>query len=196
MATIFPDRDIFDIESYNEDVITVSGTFTIPDEEMLESKIDIGFKAKIDNWSIDKDNKVITLNDLKTTGKPVETFGGQHLKSIEVIGPFEIVPKTVFEEGSFQKFHYYRQMAMYAFILWKYCEKQYGVKASDGWKMNVNMVVIESNAPHNCRVFRVSKRWIDYGKSEFLELSKRVAYHRMFGFDKHIDFSNDIFANL
>ena len=50
---------------------------------------------KADNWTIDKDNKIITLNDLKTTGHLLEQF----------------------MNGSFWNFHYHRQMGMYLWML-------------------------------------------------------------------------------
>lgn len=56
---------------------------------------------KADNWTIDKDNKIITLNDLKTTGHLLEQF----------------------MNGSFWNFHYHRQMGMYLWMLLQFCKK-------------------------------------------------------------------------
>ena len=47
----------------------------------------------------------MTLNDLKTSGKPAKYFMGNFVKFPD--------GTTVWYDGSFQKYHYYRQMGEY-----------------------------------------------------------------------------------
>lgn len=126
------------------------------------------FKMKADNWTIDFENKVITLNDLKTTGKSVNSF--------------------MHEEGSFNHYRYARQMAVYSEILYWYCMRKYGVSKEAGWKVNANMLVVET-IPHNwSRSFYVSGAQMREGHKQLRELLCRVAYCEMFGYDKEIEF--------
>ena len=69
--------------------------------------VKLKLKAKADNRTIDEENKVLTLNDLKTTSKPIGMFMRK-------------------QDGSFTKYHYSRQFAFYKFMLETYCMKEYG----------------------------------------------------------------------
>lgn len=169
-----------DVLSFNEDVMTLDFYANIDNGEGDVLSDRYVLKCKIDNWSIDVANKVLTLNDLKTTGSPVNTFGGF---TYEVAGPKG--PYKRFEKGSFQKFHYHRQMAMYGFILKKYAEKVYGFDSS--WTFNINMLVVETNTPFMSHVFAVGDNSLISGMFEFETLLKRLAFHKKFGFDKFID---------
>lgn len=96
-------------------------------------------KIKIDNWTLDLKNKRVVLNDLKTTGVGLQNF---------VDGYWEFYPTAtedikIFHPGSFQKYKYYRQLAMYAKVLSLYVEKEYGFKPI----MDVNIVAVETKEP-------------------------------------------------
>lgn len=97
------------IESHNEDALFIDFIVTYKKKHCVT----LPFKLKADNWTIDYDNKVITLNDLKTTGKPVNWF----------MNP---------EYGSMNKYHYYRQMGIYSAVLWYYCQQNFGVCKNTG----------------------------------------------------------------
>jgi hypothetical protein len=170
MKTLFPNNDILDIHTYTEDVITMDVELTVG-----KDVVPISLKGKVDNFSVDFDSKQLIINDLKTTGKPVENFMGYnyHDTSYE---------NGIFVDGSFQRFHYNRQMAMYGWMLWNYSKLHYEVDKS--WNANVNMVVVESQAPHGVKVYKINKEWISKGYQEFLSLIKRVAWHKVNGFDK------------
>lgn len=173
------------IESYNEDVMTMDFVATIPtefDADIFDDDvINLRMKAKIDNWSIDFDNKILTLNDLKTTGKPLNTFPGIAYQTTGMDGQVY----TNFQKGSFQNYHYHRQMAMYAFILKNYAIQEYGI--DDSWKLKINMLVVETNKPYMSHAFGVGSKWIKTGYYEFINLLKRVAYHKMNGFDRFVE---------
>lgn len=61
-------------------------------------KVTLPFKGKADNIIIDHEQKMIYLNDVKTTSKPCECFMG---------GLYE----GNWYNGSFEKLHYYRQFS-------------------------------------------------------------------------------------
>lgn len=153
------------IDSYNEDALFIDFLVTYKKKHCVTLK----FKMKADNWTIDHDAKVITLNDLKTTGKPVGWF---------------MAP----EYGSMVKYHYNRQMAAYSSILWYYCQQQFGVCKNTGWKMKCNMLVVETLPPYDSRCYFVSQTQLKQGMEEFNQLLKRVAYHEMFGYEDEIKF--------
>lgn len=151
-----------EIESYNEEAFFINLNCKYKDKE-CELKI----KMKADNWTIDKENKIITLNDLKTTGHSVNTFMN--------------------EDGSFYKFSYYRQFALYLWILLQYCKQQYGYNKKD-WIYKCNVIVVETIGFNQVDIFSIAKDILDYGRIEFCKLLKMVAYCEMFGYDDNIEF--------
>jgi len=175
----FENNPFAEIYSFKEDVITieVEVEVTVGGDEVMT--IVLPLKAKLDDWSIDLDEKIITLNDLKTTGKPVKYFPGARDNSYYQDANGNTQIEKVFYPGSFQNYHYPRQMGMYGWMLWKYCQHEY--KMDSTWKMRSNMIVVETNDPYNSQVFKVDKCWIDYGYSEFTKLVKMVAYYKLFG---------------
>ena len=67
------------LEAYNEDALFIDII-----GEYNNSKCILKLKMKADNWTIDKDNKIITLNDLKTTGHLLEQFmNGSYFNSVK-----------------------------------------------------------------------------------------------------------------
>lgn len=126
------------------------------------------FKMKADNWTIDKDSKIITLNDLKTTGKSVQCF--------------------MREDGSFNHYDYSRQMAAYSLILWYYCMKYYGACMNGEWQLKANMLVVETIPNFWSKAYVVNPSQLTAGKRKLKELLCRVAYCEMFGYDKEIEF--------
>lgn len=108
-SLILPNTEFANILSFNEDVVVMEAEGIVPNE-LFEDVILFKLKAKLDNWSIDFDNKIITLNDLKTTSSAVQNFGGRMANV-----PIDLQGTTVqqFIPGSFQKYHYPRQMAKF-----------------------------------------------------------------------------------
>lgn len=153
------------IESHNEDALFIDFIVTYKKKHCVT----LPFKLKADNWTIDYDNKIITLNDLKTTGKPVNWF----------MNP---------EYGSMNKYHYYRQMGIYSAILWYYCQQNFGVCKNTGWNLKANMLVVETLPPYDAKCFYVSKGQLKQGIDEFNQLMKRVAYYEMFGYESEVNF--------
>jgi len=168
-------------ESFNEDVIICEA---IIHDTLTNDSIQVSLKSKIDNWTIDHINKIVTLNDLKTTGKGVQDFAGREVTSYHTING-EITKETYFSKGSFQSYHYYRQMYMYGLMLFEYCKDQLGV--DNTYKLKVNMIVVETSKPHTSQVFSVGKNWMKIGKDEFQSLLGRIKWHKQNGFDKLMD---------
>lgn len=127
------------------------------------------FKMKADNWTIDPDTKLITLNDLKTTSHPVQNF-----------------MKT--DIGSFVHYSYGRQMAAYGQILINYALKKYGASIMDGWKFEANMLVVETIPNYWSRAYKVNPSQLTEGRKMLNDLLCRVAYCQIFGWDKEIEF--------
>lgn len=111
-------------------------------------------KGKLDNFTIDTETNEVVLNDLKTTGHWLIDFG-----------------------DSFKKYHYNRQMAMYAWMLRSYVEKQYNMKPSS---LMANMLLVCTVPDFRAGVFRVTNGEIRKGFLEFKDLLQRVAYCELY----------------
>ena len=145
-------KDLFGdpILSYNEDAFFVDINAVYNGQTCV-----LKLKMKADNWTIDLENKIITLNDLKTTGHLISQFMGSN--------------------GSFEKFCYPRQFAYYIWILLCYCEKEYGYNPEE-WTVKCNVIVVETTANNSTAVFPVRKDLLEQGRKEFCKLLKMVAY--------------------
>lgn len=122
----------------------------------------IKLKGKLDNFTIDVENQVITLNDLKTSGKPVKFFMGNWVKEISETNE----ENKRWYNGSFQSYHYYRQMAMYLFLLKHAVLQYYGFD----FKVEANMLVVETTPNYKSAVYKVHNKYIEAGLKEFKEL--------------------------
>lgn len=111
-------------------------------------------KGKLDNFTIDIETNEVVLNDLKTTGHWLIDFG-----------------------DSFKKYHYNRQMAMYAWMLRSYVQKQYNMKPSS---LMANMLLVCTVPDYRAGVFRVTNGEIRKGFLEFKDLLQRVAYCELY----------------
>lgn len=137
------------------------------------SVVILPFKLKIDNYSVDDDYDIITLNDLKTTSHDVQYFMGAKRFNEET-------NKLEGFLGSFQKFHYCRQLAAYLLVL----QALYGEK----YKYKVNILAITSKYPYNTRVCPISNAYIQKGLVEFKDLICRVAFYTKFGFNTFLNY--------
>lgn len=149
--------DIFGdpIESYNEDAFFMDFIATHGDNEYR-----LKLKLKIDNWSIDVNDKKVTLNDLKTTSKNVSEFMG----------------------SSFLKLAYYQQFALYLYVLLKYCEKEY-LYNKDEWSYDCNVLVVGTRGDCETEVYKVFDAHLKDGNRKFCKLLKMVAYCEMYGYN-------------
>lgn len=148
------------IESYNEDAlfIDIIGKYK-------EFNCILKLKMKADNWTIDLDNKIITLNDLKTTGHLLEQF----------------------MTGSFWNFHYHRQLGMYLWILLQYCKRKYGYTPND-WTFKANIIAVETIGENRATVFNINSEILNAGRLEFCRLLKMIAYCEINGYSDDVTF--------
>jgi len=146
-------------ETFNEYAILAEVDVTI-DDVVVRLKI----KAKLDNFTADHELKVLTLNDLKTTGKPLSFFMGNYVK-------LEGLDKKVWYDGSFQTYHYGRQMGAYLWLLNCVMHFKYNLDYS----LRVNMLVVETSGAFNSGVYPVTKKQVLQGLEEFKKLLILVA---------------------
>ena len=152
------------IESHFEDAFFMNFIVTYKGKQCAY----IPFKMKADNWTIDFENKILTLNDLKSTSHSVQTF--------------------MRENGSWLNFNYARQMYAYSFVLWFFCIYNCGVSKHTGWRLNTNMLVVETIPNYWSRSFYVTDEQLREGKRMFDNLLKRVGYYEIFGYDEEVEF--------
>jgi hypothetical protein len=160
------------ILTFDEDVIVMDVIARFKDT-VDKDEITLKIKGKIDNWSIDLVNNIITMNDLKTTGKALQFFPGRWQED-----KYE-ENKMFFVEGSFQKYHYNRQLAFYMAMLLAYCNKEHGERE---WELRINIVAVETIYPFRCQVFKIGEETLGKGMTEYNALLKRVAYHTKYSY--------------
>lgn len=176
-----------DGESYCEDVLVADLKVSFPlnfnddNSEIVETIVKI--KIKIDNWTINHQTKRFALNDLKTTGKPLQYFMGFEKTEAGFMGK----EQKTFVKGSFHKFHYTRQMAMYGWLLDQYIKQEFG----EGYYGPARMLVVETIGGFNSISFSVSSGDIKAGYFEFLDLIKCAAYHQVKGYENILEFENN-----
>lgn len=130
--------------SANEQTILLDIQVDIPG---YDSKI-FKLKSKLDNFTIDKEENIITVNDLKTTSKLVKEFNPEY-------------------------FHYQREIGMYSFML-KLCAKKFFNVENPTIKGN--FLVVSTVPDYNTIVYAMTPKMFKQGFEEFRYLLKTVAY--------------------
>ena len=133
--------------SLNEGALFID--FKATDTETGKSII-LRVKGKLDNFTIDEGSEELVLNDLKTTGHLLKEFA-----------------------GSFNKFHYSRQMAIYILMLIAYAKKYHNIHKPK--KVTANMLVVSTVPDYYSGVYKVSREQIEEGFREFIKLLKLAA---------------------
>lgn len=136
----------------NEKTILLDVEAVAPDKEPIILRL----KSKLDNYSIDKEANTITVNDVKTTSKPISFF-----------------------KSAFNKYHYYRELGMYTWLLSMCAQKFYQLKKPT---IESNCLVIETFPSYNACVYNVTKNDLQRGFNELKTLLKLVAYYKYNGF--------------
>lgn len=106
-------------------------------------------KGKLDNFTIDLETNSVVLNDLKTTGHYISKFN-----------------------ESYEKYHYYRQMALYLWMLQLYVKNDYNIDINS---LTANMLLVSTIPEYKAGIYKVSKNDINKGFKELSDLLKRVA---------------------
>lgn len=149
---LHPKGVLEDPKSFNENVILVDVKVEVDDKEPIILKL----KSKLDNFTLDLESNVATVNDLKTSGSMLNVFN-----------------------ESFEKYHYYREMGMYCWMLSNYVNKEYGL---DSITLKSNCLVVSTIPNFYTKVYTVSKKELMKGLNEFRYLLKLVAYYTVYGY--------------
>lgn len=117
------------------------------------------FKAKLDNFTVDLENNIVTLNDLKTTRNIKSFFEGYEFYKED--GTHVVV------SPSFVNYNYYRQCGVY---LWLLQHVMRDLHPNIKFTYNCNILAVQSIPDYESKIFKVSKKWIDKGLEEFKKL--------------------------
>lgn len=77
-----------------------------------------------------------------------------------------------FVEGSFQHYHYYRQLGMYYWMLLSYLNSENYVVS----KSYLNIISVQTIPNYSTVVFRIPNKWFVKGLKEFKTLLSYAAY--------------------
>ena len=128
----------------NERTILMDIEMKVPDYEPRIYHL----KAKLDNFSIDSEEKIITVNDLKTTSRLAVQF-----------------------DPTF--FSYQREIAFYSYLLKQIARKYYNVENPT---IKGNFLVVSTVPEYNTLVYPMTPKLFLSGWKEVLYLLKTVAY--------------------
>lgn len=126
-------------------------------------EIILHLKAKLDNYTIDTETGVITVNDVKTHGQLLNTF----------------------DEAKF-KWHYHREIAFYLYLLNLCAKKFYNL---DNPKKQANYLVVSTVPSYYSKVVPVTFEEIKLGFFELKKLIRYVAYlmcYKGYSFDGNV----------
>lgn len=159
MNKLNPEYLIEPNEVYNEYAILCELGITLDDGSYHKLKI----KGKLDNFTIDHETERLTLNDLKTTGRPVNYFMGNYAYETDSLSGEKV---QTWINGSFQKYHYHRQIALYLWLLSAAMKHLKGIN----YELKANMLLVETFPEYNTKVCPVNGIHIQKGLQEFKEL--------------------------
>lgn len=144
---IHPKGLIEDPYSANERTILLDVQIDIPGYDSKVFKL----KSKLDNFTIDPEENVITVNDLKTTSRLAKEFDPEY-------------------------FHYQRELGMYSYLL-KLCAKKFF--NLDNPKIKGNFLVISTIPDYKSLVYPMTSKLFKSGFNEFRYLLRCVAYYNI-----------------
>ena len=130
--------------SANEQTILLNVEISIPGYESRVYKL----KSKLDNFTIDKEENIITVNDLKTTSRLAKEFDPTY-------------------------FHYQRELGMYSYML-KLCAKKFFNLENPSIKGN--FLVVSTIPEYNSLIYPMTNKLFKSGFEEFKYLLKTVSY--------------------
>lgn len=134
----------------------------------------IKFKGKLDSVVWDPEQKILYLNDVKTTSKDLGYF-------------MDNIYEEKAYDGVFSKRSYYMQLASYSILLQKYFQE---VLHINDYTLKANIFAVETVGEYRAETFRINNSYIDLGINEFKQLLCRLAWHTLNGFEK--EFPNNV----
>lgn len=136
----------------NEYTLLMDITMEVPEYKSKTYKL----KAKLDNFTIDNEEGIITVNDLKTTSKPASIFDPTY-------------------------FHYQREIAFYSFLLKLYAQKELGIQKP---QVKGNFLVVSTIPEYQTSVVPMTPKLFKSGWNEVVYLLRTVAYfNQVKGYD-------------
>lgn len=132
--------------SENEQAILLDVEAEMPTGE----KTVLHLKSKLDNYTIDKETNLITINDVKSIGKILPEF-----------------------ENNIVKFHYHREIGMYMYLLKLCASKFYGL---DNPEIKANYLVVSTVPSYYTKVRPMTMLELANGFKEFVSLLKYTTY--------------------
>lgn len=130
--------------SANEQTILMDVEIEVPGYESRIYKL----KSKLDNFTIDKEVNVLTVNDLKTTSRLAKDFSPEY-------------------------FHYQRELGMYSYLL-KLCAKKFF--NLDSPTIKGNFLVVSTIPEYQSLVYPMTPQLYKSGFNEFKYLLRMAAY--------------------
>ena len=112
-------------------------------------KFVVRLKAKLDNYTIDKESGLITVNDVKTIGQTLDKCDNQ-----------------------VQKYHYYREMAIYCYLLTQCARKFYDIERP---RVKSNFLWVSTIPTYYTKVTPMTDKLFKQGMNEFKELLRMAA---------------------
>lgn len=142
------------IESMNEWAILLDIKVTVDNGEPFIIKL----KSKLDNFTIDKENNLIVINDLKTHGNYIDTF-----------------------KDAVINFSYHRELAFYSTLMRYVAKKYYNL---DNPTIRGNFLVVSTVPDYYTTVYRMTKELFYDGMKDFQRLLRLVCYYKYYGFQR------------
>lgn len=139
----------------NEATILLDVEASMPDCEPVV----LHLKSKLDNYSIDEMSNTIKVNDVKTTSA-LDYF-----------------------EPAIKKYHYYREMGMYSWLLSKCASEMFDLNNP---KIESNFLVVETKPDYGSKVTPCTSAMLKAGMQEFVYLLRLVAYHSMHDYKSYV----------
>lgn len=109
----------------------------------------VRLKSKIDNYTIDKESNLITVNDVKTIGRTLDNCDDQIMK-----------------------YHYYREMYMYCYLLSLCAKKFYNLEKCS---VKSNFLWVSTIPNYYTKVTPMTRKLFEIGAKEFKDLLRRAA---------------------
>lgn len=132
--------------SINENAILMDVLVNCPNGK----EVTLHLKSKLDNFTIDLETDTIVINDVKTIGKIVSEIDNNAIK-----------------------YHYYRELAMYLYLLKLYVTKEYKIENP---KLFANYLVVSTIPQYYTKVKSLTNKDIARGMKEFSTLLRYAAY--------------------
>lgn len=145
------------IISENEQAILIDVEAQVDDNEPFIMKL----KAKIDNYTIDPINNVVTVNDVKTTFADTRKF-----------------------DDVIQCYSYYREISFYIMLLRLCMKKYYNLEKPHVFG---NFLVVSTHSPYYTCVVPMTEKLFMQGIDEYKDLLKQIAWHTQYGFDEPVN---------